>query len=57
MNKITDRVYECDEGKVFIRKSDNFIMGDAIDLGDLDSIDNYSEIDGPDAPEVEEEEK
>ena len=53
MNKITDRVYQCDEGKVFIRKSDDFIMGDAIDLGDNDSISNYEEIDDPNIEEEE----
>jgi len=47
MKKVTDRLYLCDEGKVFIRKEDGFIMGDGIDLGDNDSIDNYEEVDDP----------
>lgn len=51
-----NRVYNCDEGKVFIRKSDNFIMGPGIDLGEGDTIGNYSEIDDPNL-ETEEEEK
>ena len=47
MKKVTDRLYLCDEGKVFIHKADGFIMGDGIDLGDNDSIDNYEEVDDP----------
>ena len=35
----------CDPGKVFCRLSDGFIMGDAIDLGINDSINNYEVID------------
>lgn len=36
-------IYKADEGKLIVRKSDQFIMGDAIDLGSADSIDNYEE--------------
>lgn len=36
-------IYKAGEGKLIIRKSDNFIMGDAIDLGSADSIENYKE--------------
>ena len=39
--------YFCDENKVFIRKSDNFIMGTGLSLGENDSIDNYEEVDKP----------
>ena len=47
MKQETERLYLCDEGKVFIRKADGFIMGDGIDLGDEDTIDNYEEVDDP----------
>jgi hypothetical protein len=44
--KTTDNVnYTCDEGKVFKRKADDFIMGDGLSLGETDSIDNYDEVD------------
>ena len=36
-------LYEADNGKMFVRKSDGLIMGDGIDLGVDDSIDNYEE--------------
>lgn len=36
-------LYMCDEGKLFVRKSDGKVMGDGIDLGADDSIDNYEE--------------
>lgn len=36
-------LYEADNGKMFVRKTDGFIMGDGIDLGISDSIDNYEE--------------
>lgn len=44
-----NKLYLCDEGKIFIRKSDGDIMGDGMDLGINDSIDNYEEIDDPSA--------
>lgn len=36
-------IYTADEGKLIVRIADDFIMGDAIDLGSADSIDNYEE--------------
>jgi len=36
-------LYRADEGRLFVRKSDGFVMGDGIDLGVADSIDNYEE--------------
>lgn len=36
-------LYEADEGRMLVRKADGFIMGDGIDLGVDDSIDNYEE--------------
>lgn len=36
-------LYKADDGKMIVRKSDGFIMGDSIDLGISDSIDNYEE--------------
>ena len=47
MRKINDRLYICDEGKVFRRISDGFIMGNGVDLGYYDTIENYEEIDDP----------
>jgi hypothetical protein len=47
--KTTDNInYTADRGMVFIRKSDNRVMGFGLGLGSLDSIDNYYEIDCPD---------
>lgn len=37
------RQFDADEGKMIVRKSDGFIMGDGLDLGVSDSIDNYEE--------------
>lgn len=46
--KTTDnRNYLSDEGKVFINKTTQEIMGWGICLGDEDSIDNYEEVDCP----------
>lgn len=36
-------LYRADEGLVLVRRSDGFVMGDALDLGVADSIDNYEE--------------
>ena len=47
MNKIDDRQYLSDEGKVFQNKFSNDILGWGICLGENDSIDNYIEIDCP----------
>lgn len=49
MKQLNDNIYKADEGCFIIRKSDNFIMGESIDLGSSDSIDNYA-----DAPYTEE---
>ena len=38
-------IYTAEEGKLIVRKSDDFIMGPDIDLGSADSIDNYEERD------------
>lgn len=43
MTQIDIHLYLADEGKTFIRKSDGFDMGDGIDLGVNDSIENYEE--------------
>ena len=37
--------YEADDGKMLVRKSDGSIMGDGIDLGISDTIENYEERD------------
>ena len=44
MKKISEHFYEADEGCFIVRKEDDFIMGEAIDLGSSDSIDNYKDI-------------
>lgn len=38
-----NNIYKAEDGKLIVRKADDFIMGDAIDLGSADSIDNYEE--------------
>ena len=48
--------YQCDEGKVLRRKSDGFIMGDGLSLGESDTIDNYEEVADPN-PKPKEESK
>ena len=48
MKSINERQYLSDEGKVFIHKETNEIMGWGICLGDKDSIENYEEVDCPD---------
>lgn len=40
-NKKNTNLYIADEGCLIIRKKDGFLMGDCIDLGSADSIDNY----------------
>ena len=47
MNKIDDRQYLSDDGKVFQNKFSNDILGWGICLGNNDSIYNYIEIDCP----------
>ena len=44
MVKIDEYRYQADNGKFIIRKTDSFIMGEAICLGDADTIDNYTDI-------------
>ena len=44
MVKIDEYRYQADNGKFIVRKSDSFIMGEAICLGDADIIDNYTEV-------------
>ena len=36
-------LYKADESCFIIRKADNFVMGEEIDLGSADSIDNYED--------------
>lgn len=47
MKQITDTLFYADEGKTFIRKEDGFDMGNGIDLGVDDTIENYEEVDVP----------
>ena len=44
MKKINEHLYEADSGCFIVRKEDDFIMGEAIDLGLSDSIDNYKDV-------------
>ena len=37
------RIHMADEGKMFVRKSDGHIFGDALQIGQNDTIDNYEE--------------
>ena len=37
------RMYEADDGKMLVRKSDGKVIGDGICLGDNDDIGNYEE--------------
>ncbi len=48
MKTADNRNYLSDEGKLFIHKVTNDIMGWGICLGNNDSIDNYEEVDCPD---------
>lgn len=36
-------IYTADAGKLIVRKVDDFVMGDIIDLGTEDDIANYEE--------------
>ena len=36
-------IYKASEGCFIVRKADSFIMGEEIDLGSADSIDNYED--------------
>lgn len=44
MVKIDDYRYNANEGCFIVRKSDDFIMGESICLGDADYIDNYDDV-------------
>ena len=43
MKQISERIYQANEGCFIVRKVDDFIMGESIDLGSADSIDNYED--------------
>ena len=43
INKENTQLWNAEDGKFIIRKSDNKIMGKSIYLGEEDSIDNYEE--------------
>ncbi len=43
MIQLNENIYKANEGCFIVRKSDNFIMGEDIDLGSADSIDNYED--------------
>lgn len=43
MKQISEHLFKADSGCFIVRKEDNFIMGEAIDLGTADSIDNYTD--------------
>ena len=45
MTTENNRQYYCDPGKLFMEKATGLIMGDGIDLGIDDSIENYKEVD------------
>lgn len=36
-------IYTADNGKLIVRKDDDFVMGESIDLGSDDNIKNYTE--------------
>ena len=42
-SKTNSKYWVADYGKTFIRKADNFNMGEEICIGVLDSIENYDE--------------
>ena len=44
MKKINEHFYKADDGCFIVRKEDDCIMGEGIDLGLTDSIDNYTDI-------------
>ena len=41
--KENSSIYKADEGCFSVRKKDNFIMGEEIDLGSADSSENYED--------------
>lgn len=44
MKQINNTIYQADEGCFIVRKFDKYIMGESIDLGSADTIDNYEDI-------------
>ena len=48
MTTIDNINYEADKGKVFIRKSDNLIMGHGLGLGKVDCPDEFKGLEGYD---------
>lgn len=36
-------IYTADKGKLIVRKKDDYVMGESIDLGSADKISNYTE--------------
>ena len=45
MTRVNRTLYMADDGRMLVRKSDGKVMGDGVDLGEGDSIDNYEERD------------
>ena len=43
MIKIDDFRYKAEEGNFIVRKADDYIMGEGICLGDIDTIENYED--------------
>ena len=43
MKNIYGNIYKANKGCFIVRKSDSFIMGEEIDLGISDSINNYDD--------------
>lgn len=43
----------ADDGKTFVQKSDGFVMGTGIDLGENDTIENYEEVELTEENDVE----
>ena len=43
MKQLKETIYQADEGCFIVRKADDFIMGESIDLGSADSLDNYED--------------
>ena len=42
-HKENSRLYEADDGKMLVRKTDGKVIGDGVCLGDNDDISNYEE--------------
>ena len=39
----TGNIYNAESGKLIVRKDDDYVMGESIDLGSADDISNYEE--------------